>query len=285
MPSRPSLARTIAFQGALGANSHIAINEVYPDYTPVPCTTFDDAFQAVKSGRASLGMIPIDNSLAGRVADIHHLLPESGLYIVGEHYLPVRHQLVAPPGASLKTIKRVYSHVHALAQCRKIIKELGLKAIVHADTAGAAAEIAQRGDPEEAALSPALAARIYGLKILKKNVEDGAGNTTRFVIMSKHRSDPAPGARPCKMAIVFRVRSIPAALYKALGGFATNGVNVSKLESYMIDAQFTVAQFFAEIEGHPSDHNVELALEELQHFSTYFKILGVYPKSKLRNQR
>jgi prephenate dehydratase len=283
MPAKPSLARTIAFQGALGANSHIAINEVYPDYTPVPCTTFDDAFQAVKSGRAALGMIPIDNTLAGRVADIHHLLPESGLFINGEHYLPVRHQLLGAPGATLKTIKRVYSHVHALAQCRRVIRELGLKAVVHADTAGAAAEIAERGDPEEAALASSLAAKIYGLKILKKNVEDGAGNTTRFVIMSKHRSDPAPGARACKTAIVFQVRSIPAALYKALGGFATNGVNVSKLESYMIDAKFTVAQFFAEIDGHPLDHNVELALEELQLFSTYFRILGVYPKSKFRN--
>ena len=277
--TKPDTARTIAFQGALGANSHIAISEVYPDYVPVPCTTFDDAFQAVKSGRASLGMIPIDNSLAGRVADIHHLLPESGLFIIGEHYLPVHHQLAAPHGASLKTIKRVYSHVHALAQCRKIIRELGLKAIVHADTAGAAAEIAERGDPEEAVLTTMLAVRTYGLKLLRRNVEDGRGNTTRFIIMSRQRQDAAPGLRQSKMSLVFSVRSIPAALYKALGGFATNGVNVVKLESYLI-GNFTVAQFYAEIEGHPDDANVVLALEELKHFSSFFKVLGVYPKAK-----
>ncbi len=280
-PARNSLARTIAFQGALGANSHIAISEVYPDYVPVPCTTFEDTFAAVSSGRAALGMIPIDNSLAGRVADIHHLLPQSGLFIVGEHYLPVRFQLAANKGATLKTIKRVHSHIHALAQCRKIIRELKLEPHVHADTAGAAQEYAERGGVEDAVLTTVLAARMYGMKILRRNVEDGAGNTTRFIIMSKKRNDPAPGQRACKTSLVFQVRSIPAALYKGLGGFATNGVNVVKLESYMVDANFTVAQFYAEIEGHPADGNVALALEELQHYSTFFKVLGVYPKARL----
>jgi prephenate dehydratase len=216
------------------------------------------------------------------VADIHHLLPESGLAIIGEHFLPVHHQLLAVKGATLKTVKTVYSHVHALAQCRKIIRELGLKAVVHADTAGAARDIAERNDPTEAAIATTAAGRIYGLKTLRRNVEDGAGNTTRFVVLSKHRADPKAGTRDCKISLVFRVRSIPASLYKALGGFATNGVNVVKLESYMIDALFTVAQFYAEIDGHPDDANVKLALEELSHFASHHRIIGVYPKARFR---
>jgi len=277
--------RTIAFQGEAGANSHIACNEAYPGYKALPCPTFEDAFAAVRGGRAALAMIPIDNSVAGRVADIHHLMPKSGLHIVAEWFLPVQHQLMAPRGASLKTIRTVESHIHALGQCRKIIRALHLKALVAADTAGAAREVAEAGDISRAALATKLAAKIYGLKILKKDVADAAHNTTRFVVLSR---EPIWASRKEKRTIttfVFQVRNIPAALYKALGGFATNGVNMTKLESYMVGGSFAATQFYADVQGHPRDRALELALEELEFVSqpNSLKILGVYPAHRFRN--
>ncbi len=277
-------ARSIAFQGEPGANSDIACRAVYPRMTPLPCRTFEDAFAALREKRAALAMIPIENSVAGRVADIHSLMPNSGMHIIGEHYQRVEHCLVATKDASLKTIKVVRSHVHALAQCRNIIRKLKLKAIVAADTAGAAREISELSDPTVAAISSSLAAKIYGLQILKSNIEDADHNTTRFVIFSRTPKQPKPGAGPCMTSFVFRVRSVPAALYKALGGFATNGVNITKLESYISGAGFEVAEFYAEIEGHPKDKNVVLAMEELRFFSREVRIIGVYPANKFRRQ-
>ena len=276
--------RKIAFQGEPGANSHIACNEAYPRYEPLPCPTFEDAFAAVRTGRAALAMIPIDNSVAGRVADIHHLMPQSGLNIVAEWFLPVQHQLMAPRGASLKTIRTVESHVHALGQCRNIIRKLGIKAIVAADTAGAAREVAEAGDVSRAALAATLAAKIYGLKILKKNVADARHNTTRFVVLARQPQWASCKEKRVITTFVFQVRNIPAALYKALGGFATNGVNMTKLESYMVDGSFAATQFYADVQGHPKDRALELALEELEFVSQpkSLKILGVYPAHKFR---
>ena len=275
-------ANTIAFQGESGAYGDLACRTAYPNMATLPCATFEDTFAAVGEGRASKAMIAIDNSVAGRVADVHHLMPESGLHIVGEHFQRVVHHLLAPKGATLETLKVVHSHVHALPQCRKLIRELGLKAVVHADTAGAAADVARLGDPTQAAIASELAGRIYGLVSLRADVADNAHNTTRFVIMQREPYDPDPAAGPVLTSFVFRVRSVPAALYKALGGFATNGVNIVKLESYMIDAWFTVAQFYAEIEGHPDQRSVRLAMEELGFFSREVKILGVYPANPFR---
>jgi prephenate dehydratase len=281
MPSSDP-SRLIAFQGEPGANSDIACRAVFPNMTPLPCRTFDDAFAALREKRAGLAMIPIENSVAGRVADIHSLMPNSGMHIIGEHYQRVEHCLVAPKNASLKTIKTVRSHVHALAQCRNIIRKLKLKAVVAADTAGAAREISELDDPAVAAISSSLAAEIYGLKILKRNIEDAEHNTTRFVIFSPKPKRPKLGAGPCMTSLVFRVRSVPAALYKALGGFATNGVNITKLESYISGAAFEVAEFYAEIEGHPDHKSVELAFEELRFFSREVRIIGVYPANPFR---
>jgi len=275
-------ANIIAFQGEPGAYGDLACRTAYPDMATLPCATFEDTFAAVGEGRAAKAMIAIDNSLAGRVADVHHLMPESGLHIVAEHFQRVVHHLLAPKGATLQTLKVVHSHVHALPQCRKLIRELGLKAVVHADTAGAAADVAKLGDPTQAAIASDLAGQIYGLVSLRADVADNAHNTTRFVIMQREPYDPDPAAGPVLTSFVFRVRSVPAALYKALGGFATNGVNIVKLESYMIDAWFTVAQFYAEIEGHPDQRPVRLAMEELGFFSREVKILGVYPANPFR---
>ena len=272
----------IAYQGEPGANSHIACLEAYPDCQPVPCGTFEDAFQAVTDGEAGLAMIPIDNSVAGRVADIHHLLPRSNLYIIGEHFLPVHHQLMIVPGAEASGIVSVHSHVHALGQCRNIIRELKIKPVVAADTAGAARELSELRDPKRAAIATRLAADIYGLRIIRENIEDEAHNTTRFVILSAQPDDAEPEVQPVMTSFVFRVRNVPAALYKAMGGFATNGVNMTKLESYQLEGQFSATQFYADIEGHPADRNVRLALEELEFFSSYLRILGVYRSSPLR---
>jgi prephenate dehydratase len=276
--------RKIAFQGEPGANSHIACNEAYRGYEPLPCPTFEDAFAAVRTGRAKLAMIPIDNSVAGRVADIHHLMPESGLNIVAEWFLPVQHQLMAPKGASLKTIRTVESHVHALGQCRNIIRTLGVKAVVAADTAGAAREVAEAGDISRAALATNLAANIYGLQILKKNVADAKHNTTRFVVLARKPKWASRKERRVITTFVFQVRNLPAALYKALGGFATNGVNMTKLESYMVNGSFAATQFYADVQGHPKDRALELALEELEFVSQpkTLKILGVYPAHAFR---
>ncbi|MGA2125374.1 MAG: prephenate dehydratase [Xanthobacteraceae bacterium] len=277
-----STRKKVAFQGEPGANSHIACRDTYPDYDAAPCPTFEDAFAAVTGGDADLGMIPIENSLAGRVADIHHLMPTSGLHIIGEYFLPVRHQLMAPRGATLAGIKTVESHVMALGQCRNVIRRLGLKRIVAADTAGSAREVAERADRSRAAIASRLAAEIYGLDILAEDVEDEAHNTTRFIVLARQPDMPKAGAGPVITTFVFEVRNIPAALYKALGGFATNGVNMTKLESYMIDGNFFATQFYADVEGHPDDHNVALALAELEFFSKELKILGVYPAHPFR---
>jgi prephenate dehydratase len=279
-----SRRKTIAFQGELGANSHIACNEAYPGYQPLPCSTFEDAFAAVRSGRADLAMIPIDNSVAGRVADIHHLMPQSKLHIVAEWFLPVQHQLMAPKGATLKTIRTVESHIHALGQCRNIIRALGVRPVVAADTAGAARELAEAGDISRAALATKLAAKIYRLRILKKDVADAKHNTTRFVVLARKPRWASRKDRRVITTFVFQVRNIPAALYKALGGFATNGINMTKLESYMVNGSFAATQFYADVQGHPKDRGLALALEELEFVSQpkTLKILGVYPAHAFR---
>jgi prephenate dehydratase len=279
-PTDPN--KLIAFQGAYGAYSDMACRAKFPEMETLPCPSFEDTFAAVSEGRAYYAMIPVDNSSAGRVADIHHLLPESGLHIVGEHFQSVHHQLLAPPEARLDTIRRVRSHVQALSQCRKFLRRRGLEPVVHADTAGAAEEVARLGDPAQAAIASKLAGEIYGLRTLSRDVEDAEHNTTRFLIMAKEPTDPPSDDGPVITSMVFRVRSVPAALYKALGGFATNGVNITKLESYILDAKFTVAQFYADIEGHPDERAVRLALEELGFFSREVRILGVYPADSFR---
>ena len=272
----------IAFQGEPGANSHIAIAEAYPDAEPLPCATFEDALAAISSGEADLGMIPIENSVAGRVADIHHLLPGSGLFIVGEYFLPIRHQLMAIKGTKLADIKSVESHVHALGQCRRVIRKLGVRPIVAADTAGSARDISERKDKSVAAIASRLAADIYGLEILAEDIEDEAHNTTRFVVLAREANWAKPGSGPLVTTFVFRVRNLPAALYKALGGFATNGVNMTKLESYMVDGEFSATQFYADVDGHPEDKGLAFALEELKFFSREFRIVGVYPGHPFR---
>ena len=272
----------IVFQGEPGANSHLAIREAYPDCEAVPCATFEDCFAALTSGEAALGMIPIENSVAGRVADIHHLMPHSGLHIVGEHFMPVRHQLLAPKGATLADIRTVESHVHALGQCRKVIRKLGIKPIVAADTAGSAREIAAAGNKARAAIASRLAAEIYGLSILQEDIEDETHNTTRFIVLSRDSKWAVNSDGPVVTTFLFRVRNVPAALYKVLGGFATNGVNMTKLESYMIEGNFFATQFYADVEGHPEDRKLVLAFEELSFFSKEMKILGVYPAHSFR---
>ncbi|MBE7247560.1 MAG: prephenate dehydratase, partial [Actinomycetospora chiangmaiensis] len=265
----------IAYQGEPGANSHIICAEAFPDWTPLPCNTFEDAFAAVTEGRAQRAMIPIENSLAGRVADIHHLIPLSPLHIVAEHFLPIHFQLMALPGTPIEALKTAHSHVHALGQCRRIIRRLGLRSVVAGDTAGAAREIAEAGDRTRAALAPALAAEVYGLEILARDVEDAAHNTTRFVVFSPE-PEPTDGEGTFVTSFVFRVRNIPAALYKALGGFATNGVNMTKLESYMVEGEFTATQFYAEVDGHPEEPGLRRALDELGYFSREVRIVGTY---------
>ncbi|MGB7980997.1 MAG: prephenate dehydratase [Candidatus Nanopelagicales bacterium] len=273
----------VAFQGELGANSHIAIDEVYPSATPLPCPTFEDAFAAVAAGSAPLAMIPIENSLAGRVSDIYHLLPRAGLAIVAEHFLPIRHQLLGVPGARIEDLRTVESHVMALGQCRNAIRRLGLATIVAADTAGSAREVAEVGDPSRAAIASALAAETYSLEVLAENIEDADHNTTRFLVLAREPEDVEPGEELIT-TLVFRVRNVPAALFKALGGFATNGVNMTKLESYMLDGHFSATQFYADVEGHPADRGLGFALEELEFFSHEVSILGTYPAHPYRHR-
>ena len=277
-------ANSIAFQGEPGAYSHLACRNVYPDMEPLPCRTFEDAFAAVREGKAGLGMIPIENSVAGRVADIHHLLPESGLHIIGEHFLRVNHHLLGLQGADVSELTHVHSHVHALNQCRNLIKELAVTPVVHVDTAGAAMEIAAKGDSSQAVIASELAGEINGLQSLRANIEDAEHNTTRFIVMAREAEIPSPDAGPLMTTFVFHVRNVPAALYKAMGGFATNGVNMTKLESYLIDGHFSAAQFYADVEGHPEHRNVRLALEELRFFTKEVNILGVYPAHPFRQE-
>ncbi|MCH8092581.1 MAG: prephenate dehydratase [Proteobacteria bacterium] len=275
--------QTITFQGAPGAYSDLACRQVHPSMTTLPMPSFEETFAAVTGARAALAMIPIENSVAGRVADIHQLMPETPLHIVAEHFQRVNHHLLAPKGAAIEGLKTVRSHVHALSQCRKLIAALGLVPVVHADTAGAAADVAERNDPTSAAIASQLAAEIYGLDSLKANIEDAEHNTTRFIILAKEPVDPDPGDGPVITSLLFRVRNIPAALYKALGGFATNGVNMTKLESYMIGGHFSATGFYADVEGHPDERLVKLALEELDFYSSEVKVLGVYPAHPLRS--
>ncbi|MEO0542206.1 MAG: prephenate dehydratase [Pseudomonadota bacterium] len=274
----------IAFQGEPGANSDTACRQMFPDMTPFPCPTFEDAFNAVDQGTTRLAMIPIENTIAGRVADIHTLLPESDLHIVGEFFLPIHFQLMALPGAERSQLKTVHSHIHALGQCRQYIRGNGWKPIVAGDTAGAAKLVAEEKDPSMAALAPELAASMYGLDIIERDVEDHENNVTRFVVLSKDPATPKRASADQLMmtTFVFRVRNLPAALYKAMGGFATNGVNMTKLESYQIGGKFFATQFYADIEGHPDDENVKFAFEEIGFFSDHFRVLGVYPAADFR---
>ncbi|RWB33883.1 MAG: prephenate dehydratase [Mesorhizobium sp.] len=281
----PEKTNRIAFQGEPGANSDTACRNMFPDMEPLPCPTFEDAFNAVETGKADLAMIPIENTIAGRVADIHHLLPESKLHIVGEYFLPIHFQLMVLPGVRRDEIRTVHSHIHALGQCRKYIRKNGWKPVVAGDTAGAAKLVAGLKDRTMAALAPALASTLYGLDIIEENVEDTDSNVTRFVVLTRNRQwaeRPSADAR-MMTTFIFRVRNVPAALYKAMGGFATNGINMTKLESYQLGA-FTATLFYADIEGHPDDPLVKLALDELAFFSREMRILGVYPASQSREQ-
>jgi prephenate dehydratase len=272
----------VSYQGEPGANSHTAATSVFPACTPLPCPTFEDALAAVADGTARYGMIPIENSVAGRVADIHHLLPRSGLHIIGEFFLPIRFQLMGVKGATLAALKTAESHVMALGQCRKVIRTLNLKPVVAADTAGAARIVAEAGDVSRAALAPRLAAEVYGLDILMEDIEDEKHNTTRFVIVSKYPEYARAGQGPTITTLVFRVKNLPSALYKAMGGFATNGVNMTKLESYMMDGHFYATMFYLDVEGHPDDLPLRRALDELAFFAKEMTILGVYPAHEFR---
>ncbi len=280
-----SQEKYIAFQGEIGANSHMASTIACPDYIPMPCETFEDAFTAVSNGKAQRAMIAIENTLAGRVSDVHHLLPQSNLFIIGEYFAHISHQLVGIKGAKIEDIKSVRSHPMALSQCRNIIAQNGFKAIKTADTAGAVREIFELNDKSHAALGTRLAAEHYGLPILRENVEDAKHNATRFVILSSQPEDAQFDKNlDFITTFVFRVRNIPAALYKTLGGFATNGVNMTKLESYQVGGSFNATQFYADIEGHPETRKVQLAMQELSFFCADLTVLGVYPAHSFRKQ-
>ncbi|MDX2145230.1 MAG: prephenate dehydratase [Rhodospirillaceae bacterium] len=271
----------IAFQGEIGSYSHHACRMRFPGMTPLPCATFEDAIAAVHDRKAKLAMIAVDNSVAGRVADVHHLLPGSGLKIVGEHFQPIHHHLLVVPGASLKTLKTAESHIHALSQCRNFLRTHKLKAVVATDTAGAARDVAQRQDKTVAAIASASAGQIYGLKSLKANIEDEKHNTTRFLIMAREPIAPRPG-EACVTSMIFRLKSVPAALYKALGGFATAGINLTKLESYMVGGFFKSAEFYAEVEGRPDEKGFKHALMDLGLYTERVDFLGTYPADPFR---
>lgn len=268
----------IAFQGVLGAYSHMACQAHCPDLTPLPCASFSDMIAMVQDGGADCAMVPVENSTAGRVADIHHLLPESGLFIIAEHYQPVAHKLLGIKGAQLSDITEVHSHEQGLAQCRLTLQKMGIKPVIHSDTAGAAKDIAARGERHVGAIASALAGDIYGLDTVQDTITDKVTNTTRFLIMSRERFVPQDVTAPAMTTIIFEVRSVPAVLYKALGGFATNGINLTKLESYMLDGSMNAARFYVDCEGHPETDSMKLALEELQFYCTDggIRILGTY---------
>jgi prephenate dehydratase len=273
------MAKKVAFQGEPGAFSHAAVHAIFPDDTALPCVTFEDTIGAVLSGAADLAVVPVENSLYGRIADIHHMLPESGLYIVGEHYQRIRMNLLGVKGSTLDTVKSVQSLSVALGQCRDFIRKHGYKTINAVDTAGSAREISELADPSVAAIASKLAAEIYGLTVLAEDIEDAEHNTTRFLVLSRQKDEAPADKGIVKTTFVFRVRNVPAALYKAMGGFATNGINMTKLESYMVDGSFTATQFYADIEGHPTDQSVKFAFEELEFFTDHFRVLGVYAKA------
>ena len=277
------MKKRIAFQGAKGAYSDLACRAVFPDYTTVPCIAFEDAFAAVRDGTAELAMIPIENSIAGRVADVHYLLPEGGLHIIGEHFQPVVHHLLALPGAKLADIREARSHVQGWSQCREWLRKHNIRPVTHADTAGAAEDISKQSDKSVAAIASELAGKTYGLQSLAADIADLRNNTTRFVILSKEAQRPKP-EMPCVTTLIFRVRSVPASLYKSLGGFATNGINITKIESYLVDGHFAKAQFRLDIEAHPDTKPFQLAMEELAFFAQDVKILGVYPVHPFRKE-
>ncbi len=279
------MLKKIAFQGAPGANSHEACRDYFPAYEAAPYATFEEAFEAVSSGVCELGMIPVENSIAGRVADVHHLLPSSGLKIIGERFKPIRFQLMANKGVKLDQVATVSSMAIALHQCRKSLKKLGVETEAVGDTAGAARALALHPDHAKAAIAPALAAEIYGLDILARDIEDERHNTTRFLVMTADKTPPAPAfTQRCITSFCFRVKNLPAALYKAMGGFATNGVNMTKLESYMEGGAFTATFFYAEVDGRPEDRGLALALEELAFFTDRIEILGVFPADPFRDR-
>ena len=275
---------TVSFQGRPGAYSDLACRAALPGLPTLPCDTFEQAIDAVRNGTADLAMLPCENSLAGRVPDIHSLLPGSGLHIVGEHFQRVEHCLLGVPGAVLGDVRRVHSHAVALGQVRRLVRELGVEAVVEADTAGSAQLVAARGDRADAAIASALAAELYGLDVLRSNVEDSRDNTTRFYITSRTPAPHVPDAPNTVTTFIFHVRNTPAALYKCLGGFATNGVNMTKLESYMLAGEFTATQFLCDVQGHPDHPGLSRALEELSFFSRELRILGVYPGASRRLQ-
>ena len=276
------MTNRIAFQGEPGAYSHEACRKARPEMEALPCRTFEDAIEAVRSGAADLAMLPVENSTYGRVADIHTLLPQSGLHIIEEAFVRVRISLLGVPGAQLGDITHAMSHTVLLGQCKEFLQQHGIHRITGADTAGSARQVSERGDKSTAALASELAGEIYGLDMLARHIEDNSNNTTRFLIMSREADTTRRGRHGMITTFVFQVRNIPAALYKAMGGFATNGVNMTKLESYMVDGSFTATRFYADIEGHPDDANVKLALDELDYFTTDVEILGVYPAASER---
>ncbi|GBR04902.1 prephenate dehydratase [Acetobacter oeni] len=276
--------RTIAFQGRPGAYSDLACRQAFPGWTTVPCETFADAIAAVHEGRATLAMLACENSLAGRVPDIHALLPESGLHIVGEHFQRVEHCLMGTPGTRIEQARRVHTHPVAMAQIRHLIRDRNLTPVVESDTAGAAELVAGWGRPEDVAVASELAAELNGLTILARNVEDAAHNTTRFYITALEPADPPATAGPLMTTVLFSVSNTPGALYKVLGGFATNGVNMTRLESYMVEGTFAATQFLLDVEGGPESAGLKQALAELEFFAEQFRILGVYPQSPFRRQ-
>jgi prephenate dehydratase len=276
------MTKRVSFQGTLGAYSDLACRNALPDYETLPCFSFEDAFAALNDGKVDLAMIPIENSVAGRVADVHRLLPNSGFYIVGEHYQPVVHHLLVLPGTKLHEIRKAHSHAQALAQCRRWLRNKGIEAVVSPDTAGSAEELSKTRDKTVAAIASELAGKIYGLESIAADIADQTNNTTRFLILARDEKRPAPHAEPCITTMLFRVRSVPAALYKALGGFATNGINITKIESYLVDGKFTAAQFYLDVEGHPDERPLKLAIEELAFFAHELKIMGVYPAHPFR---
>ncbi|MGJ8583890.1 MAG: prephenate dehydratase [Marinosulfonomonas sp.] len=276
------MTQRISFQGEPGAYSHQACRDARPSHEPLPCGTFEDAIESVRNGQADLAMLPVENTTYGRVADIHQLLPASGLHIVDEAFVRVHINLLGVPGTRTEDVQQAQSHTVLLGQCREFLRENGIQPVIGADTAGSAQLVAKTGNPEIAALASELAGEIYGLDVLARHIEDKDNNTTRFLIMSREPNLKRRGDSGMMTSFVFRVRNIPAALYKAMGGFATNGVNMTKLESYMAGGKFTATQFYADIEGHPDDRNVQLALDELNYFTDHLAILGVYPADPRR---
>ncbi len=283
-PSSKNPPGVIAFQGIAGAYSDLACRDVFPAHPTQPCRSFEETLEAVQSAKADMAVIPIENAIAGRVAEIHQILPHTELSIIAEHYQPVSHCLLGLPGARIENIRTIRSHIHALSQCRDIIRALDCAVVVSADTAGAALEVAQAGDPSQAAIASFLAAETYGLDILKTAVEDVAGNVTRFLVLARQPLPSLPLSEPVITSFIFFVRNVPAAIYKALGGFATNAVNMTRLESFMIGGSFSQAQFFADIEGQPGQASVDLAFEELRFFSRKVRILGTYPAHPFRRR-